>query len=160
MYKIEVDEGVYQFLKDSAEPFVDTNPNSVLRRLLPLKLDDKLIKQALLNIIKNAQASMSENGGTLTISSHRIDDIVAVSIKDSGHGIPEEIKNKIFEPYFTTKESGSGLGLTLVYKIMKEHSAEIRLNSIEDKGTDFTFIFPLPQKDQRLLSWDGEKSEV
>lgn len=125
-----------------------------------LKLDDKLIKQAFLNIIKNAQASMKDSGGLLKISSYQVNDTVAVSITDSGPGIREEIKNKIFEPYFTTKDNGSGLGLTLVYKIMKEHSAEIRLNSTEGKGTDFTFIFPIPQKGQRLLGWDGERHEL
>ena len=125
-----------------------------------LKLDEKLIKQAFLNIIKNSQASMSEEGGILKISTYKVNDSVVVSISDSGPGIPEEIKNKIFEPYFTTKDSGSGLGLTLVYKIMKEHSAEIRLNSIVGEGTDFTFIFPIPQRGQRLIGWDGEKVEV
>ncbi len=124
-----------------------------------LKLDDKLIKQAFLNIIKNAQASMSDKGGLLKISSYKVNDTVAVSITDSGPGIPDDIKDKIFEPYFTTKDSGSGLGLTLVYKIMKEHSVEIRLNSIVGKGTDFTFIFPIPQKGQKLIGWDGENNE-
>lgn len=125
-----------------------------------LKLDDKLIKQAFLNIIKNAQASMGDDGGLLQISSYKVNDTVAVSITDSGPGISEDIKNKIFEPYFTTKDSGSGLGLTLVYKIMKEHSAEIRLNSTIGKGTDFTFIFPIPQRGQRLIGWNGDKNDI
>ncbi|MBI9098478.1 MAG: PAS domain-containing protein [Spirochaetaceae bacterium] len=132
-----------------------------LEKDLPeLKLDDKLIKQAFLNIIKNAQAAMKGEAGLLKISTFRVHDSVAVSIADTGPGIPEELKDKIFEPYFTTKDSGSGLGLTLVYKIMKEHSAEIRLNSIVGEGTNFTFIFPIPQKEQRLLGWDGEKDEI
>ncbi len=130
------------------------------RDLPELKIDEKLLKQAFLNIIKNAQASMIDNGGVLDIKSSRLDDKVAITIKDNGSGIPDEIKNKIFEPYFTTKDSGSGLGLTLVYKIMKEHSAEIRLNSVEGEGTEFLFIFPVPQIGKRLLSWDGVKSEV
>jgi two-component system, sporulation sensor kinase E len=125
-----------------------------------LRLDEKLIKQAFLNIIKNAQAAMSSEGGLLKISSYKVNDSVALSIADTGPGISEEVKNKIFEPYFTTKDNGSGLGLTLVYKIMKEHSAEIRLNSVVGEGTNFTFIFPIPQKGQRLLSWNGENHEV
>lgn len=132
-----------------------------LEKDLPeIKLDEKLIKQAFLNIIKNAQAAMKGKGGTLVINSYRVHDTVAVTIADSGPGIPDTIKNKIFEPYFTTRDSGSGLGLTLVYKIMKEHDAEIRLNSTEGEGTDFTFIFPIPQHEQRLIGWDGENSEV
>ena len=145
----------YELEEDSIEVI-----QSLGDKLPELKLDEKLIKQAFLNIIKNAQASMSGKGGILKISSYKVNDTVAVSITDTGSGIPEEIRNKIFEPYFTTKDSGSGLGLTLVYKIMKEHSAEIRLNSIEGEGTDFTFIFPIPQMDQRLLGWDGENYEV
>jgi len=129
-------------------------------KLPELRLDEKLIKQAFLNIIKNAQASMSSEGGILKIRTYKVHDTVAVSISDSGPGIPDDIKNKIFEPYFTTRDSGSGLGLTLVYKIMKEHSAEIRLNSILGEGTDFTFIFPIPQKGQRLIGWDGDHNEV
>lgn len=125
-----------------------------------VKIDEKLLKQAFLNIIKNAQASMTPGGGLLKISSFRKNDSVAVSISDTGPGIPEDIKNKIFEPYFTTKDTGSGLGLTLVYKIMKEHSAEIRLDTTVGEGTTFTFIFPIPQKNQRLLSWSGVQDEV
>ncbi|MBN2657060.1 MAG: PAS domain S-box protein [Spirochaetales bacterium] len=125
-----------------------------------LKLDEKLIKQALLNIIKNAQAAMGEEGGRLKVSSYRVHDGVAVTISDTGPGIPEDIRNKIFEPYFTTKVSGSGLGLTLVYKIMKEHNAEIRLDSVMGRGTDFTFLFPIPQHEQKLIEWDGETGEV
>lgn len=141
------------------EDNIEINVN--LENDLPeLKLDEKLIKQAFLNVIKNAQAAMKEEGGTLSIRTSRRHDTVAVSIADSGPGIPDEIKNKIFEPYFTTKDSGSGLGLTLVYKIMKEHNAEIRLNSSEGKGTEFIFIFPIPQHEQRLLGWNGEDSEV
>ena len=125
-----------------------------------LKIDEKLIKQAFLNIIKNAQAAMSDEGGHLKISTYRIHDTVGVTISDTGPGIPEEIKNKIFEPYFTTRVSGSGLGLTLVYKIMKEHNVEIRLTSTQGQGTDFTFIFPTPQHEQKLIGWDGETFEI
>jgi len=125
-----------------------------------LKLDEKLIKQAFLNIIKNSQAAMEDGGGRLKVTSYRVHDTVAVTVSDTGPGIPEDIKNKIFEPYFTTKMSGSGLGLTLVYKIMKEHNAEIRLDSIPGKGTDFTFVFPIPQQEQKLIEWDGDSSEI
>jgi signal transduction histidine kinase len=147
----------YELEQDSIEII-----KNLAEDLPELRLDEKLIKQAFLNIIKNAQASMAddEQGGLLKISSYKVNDAVAVSISDTGPGIPEEIKNKIFEPYFTTKDNGSGLGLTLVYKIMKEHSAEIQLKSVEGEGTIFTFIFPIPQKEQRLLSWDGEQREV
>ena len=62
---------------------------------------------------------------------------------------------KIFEPYFTTKQFGSGLGLTVVYKIIKEHGGDIIIESVEGEGTTFTINLPVPQNDKRLLDWKG-----
>ncbi|MBI9106898.1 MAG: PAS domain S-box protein [Spirochaetales bacterium] len=124
-----------------------------------LKLDDKLIKQALLNIIKNAMNAMTD-GGHLAIHVFAENDTVVLIIKDDGEGIPEENLNKIFEPYFTTKDFGSGLGLTLVYKIIKEHAGEIQLKSKLGIGTSFIIKLPVPQKDQHLIGWNGESDEV
>lgn len=133
-----------------------TNLDENIPRIL---LDEKYIKQALLNIIKNAVAAMP-NGGTLTISTHRDNDSVVLKIEDTGSGIPNDIIDKIFEPYFTTKDFGSGLGLTVVYKIVKEHMGEISLKSKEGEGTTFFIHFPIPQKEQRLLGWKGGNNEV
>jgi PAS domain S-box-containing protein len=122
-----------------------------------LQLDVKYMKQALLNIVKNAISAMPE-GGSLRVLTRRVDDQAELSISDTGVGIPEENMAKIFEPYFTTKDFGSGLGLTLVYKIIKEHQGEINLSSREGEGTTFSITLPVPQKDQRLLGW--ERNEV
>ena len=67
----------------------------------------------------------------------------------------KENVSKIFEPYFTTKANGTGLGMTMVYKIVKEFSGEINVDSIENVGTTFTMIFPLPQKNKKLLTNEG-----
>ena len=115
-------------------------------------IDDKFMKQAILNIIKNALAAMPE-GGTLTFTTVDEGDMVAFTLRDTGVGISEENVTKIFEPYFTTREFGSGLGLTLVYKIVREHNGEISLKSKEGEGTCFTIRLPVPQKDQRLIDW-------
>lgn len=120
-----------------------------------VELDEKYLKQALLNIIKNAQAAMPE-GGVLSVSTSVKDDMVAIAISDNGTGISEEVREKIFEPYFTTKEFGSGLGLTVVYKIIKEHGGEIALQSREGVGTTFTIMLPVPQSERRLLDFQGE----
>ncbi len=119
-----------------------------------LQIDEKLIKQAVLNIVKNAKNAM-EGGGHLNLSIAREEDSVVLRVKDDGEGIPEENLNKIFEPYFTTKDFGSGLGLTLVYKIIKEHDGEIQLKSKVGEGTVFILRFPVPQKERHLISWDG-----
>lgn len=133
---------------------------SELARNLPkLSLDEKYLKQALLNLIKNAIAAMPE-GGTLTVRTELRGDRAAVHVKDTGCGIPEEILEKIFEPYFTTKDFGSGLGLTVVYKIVKEHFGDISVFSKEHEGTTFTLLFPVPQKELHLIGWQGADDEV
>ena len=121
-----------------------------------LQLDVKYLKQALLNIVKNAISAMPE-GGTLTVLTEMRDGRVELSISDTGVGIPEENMAKIFEPYFTTRDFGSGLGLTLVYKIIKEHQGEINLHSREGEGTTFNITLPAPQKQKRLLGWQSNE---
>lgn len=128
-----------------------------------LLLDDKFMKQALLNIIKNGVSAMPE-GGTLSVSTTLKGEYVECRIEDTGIGIADENLEKIFEPYFTTKEFGSGLGLTVVYKVIKEHKGEISLSSKEGIGTAFTILLPIPQKyhrlleqkDQKLITWKDE----
>jgi len=113
-------------------------------------IDRKNLKQALLNIMKNAIGAMPE-GGVLTISVEEKNDELQIAVSDTGIGIPEELMAKIFEPYFTTKESGSGLGLTITFKIVKEHNGEITVESIPGKGSTFTIHLPLPQPEQKSL---------
>jgi len=124
-------------------------------------IDRKHLKQALLNIVKNAIAAMPE-GGTLTISLTTQNDELLIAVKDTGIGIPEELLAKIFEPYFTTKESGTGLGLTITFKIIKEHNGEITVESAPSTGSTFTIHLPIPQPEQKSLpKWDdGLKVEA
>jgi PAS domain S-box-containing protein len=120
-------------------------------------LDERYMKQALLNLIKNAQAAMS-GGGTLSIKTSGMDDKVRISVSDSGEGIREENLSKIFEPYFTTKETGTGLGLTLVFKIVREHRGEISVKSKVGEGSSFTITLPAIQKERRLLPYDSAEA--
>ena len=125
------------------------------KRMPDLDLDEKYIKQALLNIIKNAISAMPE-GGTLSVDTVIDGSDVLLKIGDTGVGIAEENIAKVFEPYFTTKEFGSGLGLTVVYKIIREHGGEVSLTSIEGKGTNFTLSFPIPESERRLIVWEEQ----
>jgi signal transduction histidine kinase len=148
------------FIADMAE-FVSVelkiaNINLVLNlaeNLPVLEFDASLMKQALLNLIKNAAAAMPL-GGDLGISTETAEGEVLVSISDTGAGIPEENLAKIFEPYFTTKHDGTGLGLTVAFKVIKEHKGEISVRSRKGEGSIFSFTIPLPDTGRRLISFE------
>jgi PAS domain S-box-containing protein len=123
------------------------------------EFDDRYMKQALLNLVKNAIAAMPA-GGNLTIKTETQEEDMLLRVSDTGIGIPEEHISKIFEPYFTTKETGSGLGLTLVFKIIREHQGEITVKSKAGEGSCFTIGLPIPQKEQRLIKYDGPVKAV
>jgi two-component system, sporulation sensor kinase E len=118
-------------------------------------MDERYMKQAVLNLLNNAISAMPE-GGKLQVCTQQLGNEVRLKISDSGVGIPEENMDKIFEPYFTTKDFGSGLGLTLVYKIVKEHLGDIEINSKVGEGTTIALSFPIPQKEKRLISYSEE----
>ena len=126
---------------------------------LPLVyFDERLMKQALLNLIQNAIAAMSM-GGKLTITTEASEGELRINVADTGEGIPEENLSKIFEPYFTTKKNGSGLGLTMVFKIIKEHEGEISVRSREGEGAVFFITLPIPQINRGLLTYDAANHE-
>jgi two-component system, sporulation sensor kinase E len=113
-------------------------------------LDRAQLKQAFYNIIKNALQAM-RSGGILRIRTEANQTHVVVSFIDSGHGIaPEEI-GQLFEPYFTTKENGTGLGLMIVQRIVREHGGTIEIESDKDRGTTFRVKLPIHEKRTRLL---------
>lgn len=105
------------------------------------------MRQVMLNIIKNAKEAMPK-GGTLTVRTSREDNKVLIHIQDTGIGIPEEIRDKIYEAFFTTKSKvkGVGLGLSVCYGIIKDHGGEIKVESEEEKGTTFTISLPIVPK--------------
>ena len=92
-------------------------------------------------------------GGVLTVATNLVDNEIRISVCDTGTGINEENLAKIFEPYFTTKETGTGLGLTQVYKIIREHQGEITVDSAPNQGSEFKIILPVPQKETRLIAY-------
>jgi two-component system, sporulation sensor kinase E len=123
-----------------------------------LRIDARFIKQALLNLIKNAVSAMPE-GGSLRVQTLRSGDSVQIRVSDTGTGIPEQIMDKIFEPYFSTKPFGTGLGLTIVFKIVKEHFGDISVSSKPGEGATFTITLPIPQKEKMLIDYKGTSSE-
>jgi two-component system, sporulation sensor kinase E len=139
---------------DLLEPEIKNRGQTVVEKLssqLPeVPFDAGQIKQVLVNLIKNAIQAMSR-GGQLTVQTGSSSEGVWVSISDTGRGIPEEKLNRIFEPFFTTKKKGSGLGLMIVQRIVRDHGGRIDLESKPGQGTIFRVWLPLHERPTRLL---------
>lgn len=116
----------------------------------PLELDRDQIKQAFYNIVRNAFQAMN-SGGILRIQTSATEAHVFVAFSDTGGGIPAEQISRIFEPYFTTKPSGSGLGLMIVRRIVRAHGGEVAIHSTEGKGVTVTLRFPRADRRVRFL---------
>jgi PAS domain S-box-containing protein len=112
---------------------------------MAVKVDVDFIKQAMLNVVLNGVQAMPK-GGTLTIAAHRNDDTVVTEVRDQGTGIPASVQDKIFELYFTTKETGSGIGLAQTYQIMQWHYGSVEFESTEGQGTTFRLRLPLAEQ--------------
>lgn len=122
-----------------------------LHSALPsLNLDPDQIKQAFYNIVKNA-AQATPAGGAIKVRSDLSDESVAVTFSDTGEGISAADMSNLFRPYFTTKESGTGLGLLIVRRIVREHGGELKFNSSEGEGTTVTIFLPRFARSMRLL---------
>lgn len=114
-------------------------------------IDPKLFKQVFINLAQNSIAAMKK-GDTLSAATTVNGDLLVIQIKDTGKGMDQETASRVFEPYFTTKVTGTGLGLTMVYKIIQEFNGSIEVKSILDEGTEFTISLPVPQKEKHLIS--------
>ncbi|MFH0953850.1 MAG: ATP-binding protein [Verrucomicrobiota bacterium] len=113
-------------------------------------VDPAQIKQAFFNIIRNAIQAMT-NGGLLKITLASNDRFVSIAFKDTGPGIPPEELSHIFEPYHTTKHEGTGLGLMIVQRIVRDHGGQIEVHSEPRTGTTFTLLLPRDEQRVRLL---------
>jgi len=115
-----------------------------------LDVDSEQIRQAFYNLIRNASQAMSEKG-CLLVRSDLDDDWVHVTFTDDGKGIPAGNIGRIFEPYFTTRETGTGLGLLIVRRIVREHGGEIEIQSEEGQGTSVIVHLPRLLRGVRFL---------
>jgi two-component system, sporulation sensor kinase E len=120
------------------------------RNLTATPVDATQLQQVLVNLVKNAVQAMT-TGGTLTLQTGETGDSVWVSVADTGGGIPQEQINRIFEPFYTTKKKGSGLGLMIVQRIVRAHNGRIELDSHVGRGTTFRIWLPLHERKPRLL---------
>lgn len=122
---------------------------------LPIILADvNQLKQVIYNILKNAMEAMPR-GGVIKIKPRSDDEFVYIMIADTGKGIDQEDLSKIFQPYFSTKDNGHGLGMMVVNRIMRAHGAKIGIDSKKDKGTVVSLQFPQKHRRVRLLREQG-----
>jgi signal transduction histidine kinase len=109
---------------------------------LPVRADSDLIKQALLNVILNGVQAMSD-GGVLNVAAKRQDAAATIEVRDEGGGIPPEVRDKVFNLYFTTKKTGSGIGLAMSYRVLQLHNGAIDFVTEMGRGTTFRLLLPL-----------------
>jgi signal transduction histidine kinase len=110
--------------------------------LPPLSLDREMFKQALLNLMLNAGQAMPQ-GGELTIQAARAGDEVSLSLIDTGQGMPPDVVARVFQPFFSTRQAGTGLGLPTTRKIIEAHGGRIDVQREPGKGTKFSIYLPV-----------------
>lgn len=112
--------------------------------------DCSLMQQSILNLVKNAMQAMPQDrkNPSIVISTFIESDMVKISVQDNGCGMTEDQMSKIFEPYYTTKSSGTGLGLTVLFKIMKQHGGDVTVHSTQGEGSEFILQIPVPQNER------------
>jgi signal transduction histidine kinase len=131
-----------------------------LRADLPLlRLDRGQMKQAFYNVIKNSLEAMKRHG-ILRVRTDLDDTHVIVTFVDTGGGMSPENLSRVFEPYFTTKPSGTGLGLLIVRRIVREHGGELSIESTQGKGVTLTIRLPYVEKRIRMLEAGESKRSL
>jgi two-component system, sporulation sensor kinase D len=143
---------INQIMKE-LEPLIQSEANLYnVNLILDVKTDSIFIscakdhiKQVILNLSKNALESM-RNGGYLTITISSLDKYCNISIKDTGEGIPKDLLEKIFDPFFTLKDTGTGLGLVVCKRIVNMYQGEITISSKINVGTEVHVMFPMHDK--------------
>jgi two-component system NtrC family sensor kinase len=115
------------------------------RTLPPVLGDGNALHQVLMNLLTNAREALGGSGGEIRIETARSErpDWIRLRISDTGPGIPADVISKIFDPFYTTKRTGTGLGLSVTYGIIREHGGTVDVTSRPGQGTTFTLEFPI-----------------
>ncbi len=142
---------------------------------LRILIDQKLFREVIVNLATNSVSAIESKNeanlevsdglskdfskdyaGAISVKTSVKDDKYIILFSDNGCGMSEETVSRIFEPYFTTKANGTGIGMAMSYKIIKEFSGDISVESKLGEGSVFKIILPVPQKDKRLLTYNGK----
>jgi nitrogen fixation/metabolism regulation signal transduction histidine kinase len=141
-------------IEETVAPYRASQPRVVFESKLDpalpmISLDPQMMHRVFVNLIKNALDALPESGGKISIATalqniprNEGKQTAVVTISDNGQGIPEEVIGKVFQPYFTTKTKGTGLGLAVVKQIVDEHRGEIKVSSEPGRGTTFEIKLP------------------
>ncbi len=144
--KVNINEVISEVIT-LTKPKMDRSGIFIIGKYLPALPDitgnNDALKQVFLNIMLNAVQAMDGKGGELTVETSTGDGNVRVIISDTGIGIPEENMKKVYDPFFTTKREGTGMGLALTHNIVSDHSGRIDIDSIPGKGTTVKVEFPV-----------------
>jgi len=149
----ELIQDLAQFLAGEFEQAGITIDLDLAKDIPQIQGDERFLRQMLINLLKNAKAAM-EGGGIARLATRFDDETIRITVEDTGTGIPDEVLNKIFEPYFTTKIDGTGLGLTMVYKVVKGHGGDITVQSRPSLGTRFTIQLPIYRRARKMLEYE------
>ena len=105
-------------------------------------MDAKMIEQVLINLVRNAMDAVKDKASRkITLAARQEQKKILMSVKDTGSGIPRDQMESIFVPFFTTKESGTGIGLSFSQHIMRMHGGQIRVSSVPGTGSEFQLVF-------------------
>jgi two-component system, NtrC family, sensor kinase len=117
-------------------------------------VDGDQVRQMLVNLVQNGMDAINRNEGEIVLSLRLADKgTLVIAVSDSGCGMPQEVMSQIFTPFYTTKQlgKGTGMGLSIVYGVVKMHSGEITVDSEVGKGTTFTVRIPLEDKSLKVI---------
>lgn len=148
---------------------VETDPNEVVERVIglmnptaqekgievekklnptePFRVDPDQIEQVVMNLIINGIDAMNSHG-KLTVETQNADGYILIKVSDTGHGLSEEVKEKIFRPFYSTKPNGTGLGLSISLGIVEMHEGKILISGEKDKGSTFTVMIPVNSRSE------------
>jgi len=146
---------IYQYLKEVVELFGKTSAGKEIEIvILPcenlfFELDPFKMKRVLLNLLKNAREAIKETG-RIELGAEKTETGIKLFVRDNGIGMSPEIISRIFEPFFTHRKQGTGLGMTVVKKVIEEHSGKIKIESTPNKGTTFNILFENKTKEMKI----------
>ena len=140
-------KSAYGFVKDRCE-LTGVETLLDLQEDLPfVPMDSETLTIAFVNLCVNAIEAMEEDNGHLRISSREVKGMVQVLVEDNGKGMTDEERDRVFQPFFSARKGGMGLGLTESRNILNAHGVQISLESAPGKGTCFTLLFPVVGQD-------------